>query len=60
MLVPVLMHDRQLVGGIVSQNSDTRGALVPIYFPLKKIILFFLNLLVIYDTISIREPPKVS
>jgi hypothetical protein len=40
------------------------GTLVPFYFPgpalpLKK-NLFVLNLLVIYDTSSIREPPKVS
>jgi hypothetical protein len=44
--------------------SDTRGALVPFYFPggalsLKKNYLKK-NLLVIYDTSSIREPPKVS
>jgi hypothetical protein len=32
------------------------GALVPFYFPVKKII----GKLVIYDTSSIREPPKVS
>jgi hypothetical protein len=47
------MNDLVFLLGIFRRAPHPGGAL-----PLKKI--FFLNLLVIYDTSSIREPPKVS
>jgi hypothetical protein len=58
-------HQKMLLLGIfrrASCPSATRGALVPFYFPggalpPKKTTTF---LLVIYDTSSIREPPRVS